>query len=147
MYRRTKKVFRATIIEGFGGLCFLLIVAVTLPRLHDSQGQASNLPGPTQAGEFTPDTMENPQFLRTARTLLHEWFGTVESHSGIESHSAADLAISKAEANRSAVTMQPSRMQFAPQRDESDHAVIKAYAVQPLPAGQIQVQPIPSHWQ
>lgn len=37
MSRRAKKVFRATVVEGFGGLIFLLLVGAALPRLVDTR--------------------------------------------------------------------------------------------------------------
>lgn len=36
MSRRARKVFRATVIEGFGGLIFLMLVGAALPRLVDT---------------------------------------------------------------------------------------------------------------
>ena len=48
MSRRARKVFRATVIEGFGGLIFLMLVGAALPRLVDTGNMTAHEKDVTQ---------------------------------------------------------------------------------------------------
>ena len=55
MSRRARKVFRATVVEGFGGLIFLMLVAAALPRLVDTGDTSAQDNAARQVPTAQPD--------------------------------------------------------------------------------------------